>query len=516
MLCLAWVCVGLAQASIVNVDTGGTYSTIQAALDAAGVGHTIQVGAGLYTENLSLNPAAAQAVTLRGVGSGSDPATNTVIQGVGANLDAIHIVHGGTAAGERVTLSDLRVTGGRGAGNLGMGVEIGCGGYDVSHITFHDVACVGNEGHGIGLNHTGSAGDILVSQCLLAENDGLGFRVPLSLGTLGTLTLSGTTVRDNASIGFLCYTAGTVAITDSVFSGNSSGEHTGGDIVLTQFADGVLTLDNVSITSDNAESAIRVSGSHDGGTPRLPVSGATISMTDVSIAGTQQQNGTYPSAAIVLSRFKDLGPGDVTFDNVSIDSTADHGLFIGTVTDSTIDLGGEVAFNGTFNQYAIALGQHGNSSKYAPATATVSAVGCGLTEADVSDGGTGDIVLLAPPVCDPGGPYWLCGDGPCCLDGSGSTDPDGPDPGGIVNYLWSVGALSVDAGTAAVCPLTWCELCSEFALPGNGQYTLTLTVTDDEGEVTSANTTLTLVPEPATLGLLALGAFALARRRRQA
>ncbi|HUU42652.1 MAG TPA: PEP-CTERM sorting domain-containing protein [Planctomycetota bacterium] len=174
-------------------------------------------------------------------------------------------------------------------------------------------------------------------------------------------------------------------MSNSVFSGNSSGEHTGGDLVMTGFVDGNLTLNNVSFTSNNADVAIRVSGDHDGGTPRLPISAATISMTDVTISGTQTSNGAYPSAAIVISRLKDLTPADITFDNVVINSTADYGLFLGTVTDSDMDLAGEVAFNGTFSEYAIALGQHGNSSSYALATVDVDAIGLGLTEGDVWD-----------------------------------------------------------------------------------------------------------------------------------
>jgi len=375
-----------AQATITNTDTSVTYPTIQAAIDAAGAGHTISVDPGTYAENLVINSAGDGALTLIGAGSGSNPASDTIISGVAANSDTIWIRRGGTAVGERVTLSNLRITGGLGAGNLGMGVEIGNSG-DVSHITFDNVALVGNEGNGIGLNHVGPADDIVVTQSLLADNGGAGFRVPASLASLGTLTIADTTVENNAGIGLITYTPGTISVSDSTFTGNASGVHTGGDLVMTDFVDGDLTLDNVSFTSDNADVAIRVSGDHDGGSPRLPISGAAISMTDVTISGTQTANGSYPSAAIVISRLKDLTPADVTFDNVAINSTADYGLFLGTVTDSVIDLDGQVAFGGTFSEYAIALGQHGNSSSYASATANVDAGGCGLTADDVWDCG---------------------------------------------------------------------------------------------------------------------------------
>jgi hypothetical protein len=112
-------------------------------------------------------------------------------------------------------------------------------------------------------------------------------------------------------------------------------------------------------------------------------------MTDVTISGTQFKNGTYASAAIYLSRMKDLVPADITFNNVVINSTADHGLWLGTITDSTLDLDGGIDFSGgTFAEYSIALGRHGNtgSTSYGLTTADVFATGLGLTEADVYDG----------------------------------------------------------------------------------------------------------------------------------
>jgi len=373
--------VGVVRADVFNVSSG---QSIQDAIDLASPGDTINIAAGTYNENLVINSTDAGAITLIGAGNGSDDSTSTIIDGVAADTDVIRIVHGGTAVGERVLLSNLRVTGGQGAGNLGMGVQIGHHD-DVSHITFDSVASVGNEGEGIGLDHTGTAGDIVVTQSLLANNSSGGFRIPSSMASLGALTISNTTIENNGGIGLIAYTPGTISVTDSVFSGNASGLHTGGDIVMTDFVDGDLTLNNVSITSNGADAAIRISGDHDGGSPRIPISAAAISMTDVTISGTQTANGSYPSGAIVITRLKDLDSSNITFDNVAINSDADYGLFLGTVTDSDIDLNEQVAFTGAFSEYAIGLGQHGNSSSYAPATANVDAIGLGLSEVDVWD-----------------------------------------------------------------------------------------------------------------------------------
>lgn len=385
-----------AGAGTVYVDPGGNdatgdgspgnpYQTIQKGVGSAGTGDAVQVAAGLYTENVVVNQSGSKALTICGAGSGSNTASNTVIQGVAANSDAIWVGYGGTAGDQRLTFRDLRVTGGQGAGNLGMGIEIGAGAWDINHITFENVAAVGNEGHGIGLNHTGPAADIALSQCTLANNAGAGLRIPDSLGSLQGLALSGCAVEDNGGIGMIVYdynfNVADVTVTNTSFARNATNLHTGGDIILTGF-NGQLTLSNVVITSENAESGIRISGAKDSN--KVPLGNLTLSMTDVTVQGTQDQIETYPSAAMVISRYKDLVPADIAFDNVNLDADAPYGLFIGTILDSEMDLGGAVGFHGTFD-YDIYLGRHGNSSSYALAIANVDAVGCGVTELSVWD-----------------------------------------------------------------------------------------------------------------------------------
>jgi hypothetical protein len=53
--------------TILTVGTGGTYSTIQAAVDAAGNGDTILIAAGTYREQVTVN---GKDITLQGAGSG--------------------------------------------------------------------------------------------------------------------------------------------------------------------------------------------------------------------------------------------------------------------------------------------------------------------------------------------------------------------------------------------------------------------------------------------------------------
>ena len=129
-----------------------------------------------------------------------------------------------------------------------------------------------------------------------------------------------------------------------------------------------------------------------------------------------------------------------------------------------------------------------------------------------------DNVSLLPPaelVADPGGPYRILIGDDVTLDASGSYDSDGGD---ILKYLWSVGAMSYDAGTNAISNFTWPEFCSLFGITGNGVYTLTITVFDDDNPqgFAMASTTLTVVPEPTTLALLGTALVGLLRRRKAA
>jgi pectin methylesterase-like acyl-CoA thioesterase len=50
-----------------TVGLGGTYSTIQAAVDAAGNGDTIEIAAGIYREQVTVD---GKNITIHGAGSG--------------------------------------------------------------------------------------------------------------------------------------------------------------------------------------------------------------------------------------------------------------------------------------------------------------------------------------------------------------------------------------------------------------------------------------------------------------
>ena len=159
-----------------NTTQDTYYTTIQAAIDAANVGDTIEVAAGTYTETLVVN----KVLTLDGAGSDSDPGTNTVISGAGSGTGLT--LSAGTDSSHRVVIKDMRVTG------FGTGVIAS------SFDTLDNVASVSNVTYGINLN---TLQDLLITGSKFNDN-GLG------------LKLASTASADN------------VTITNSEFNGNTN------------------------------------------------------------------------------------------------------------------------------------------------------------------------------------------------------------------------------------------------------------------------------------------------------
>jgi PKD repeat protein len=89
---------------------------------------------------------------------------------------------------------------------------------------------------------------------------------------------------------------------------------------------------------------------------------------------------------------------------------------------------------------------------------------------------------LEAPIADPNGPYSAPVGTPVQFDGSASYDPDG---GEIVRYDWDFGDGTVAADAGAMPTHT-------YAL--EGEYIVTLAVTDDEGETGTGSSTATISP----------------------
>lgn len=258
--------------------TGCDYTAIQPAIDAASAGDTITVGPGTYAGNLVLS----KRVTIQGAGSTADDTVSTVITPTDADLTGnaptgnvvVYITGTGGGASDRVVLRDLRVTGATGTGNQGTGVLV----WEpfTGYLTLDGVVSTANGGFGLGFNTTATTmQDVVISSSSFSgnvvgfkageavkvdgmaisdshfdANSGQGVYWAQGNGTNGqvtNLTVSDTTFSSNGDAGiymnkvdhatfdgitvagntargmdfayrYLAY--GTVAVTDSTFTGN--------------------------------------------------------------------------------------------------------------------------------------------------------------------------------------------------------------------------------------------------------------------------------------------------------
>jgi len=195
------------------------YGTIQDAINAANPagGDTIIVAAGAYTENVLID--IDKRVTLAGVGSGNDPALNTVIQSAVSGSPVIRIRADGTSASERMTVKDLRVTGASGgSGNNNSGINVN--NVTQGYLTFYNVAATDNTGNGIAFDIIAGLTDIKVVKCTLNNNGNAGLRIPTSTPGMSAVDITETTFNNNES-GMTIYSNMTnLIITNCKFNDN--------------------------------------------------------------------------------------------------------------------------------------------------------------------------------------------------------------------------------------------------------------------------------------------------------
>jgi len=100
-----------------------------------------------------------------------------------------------------------------------------------------------------------------------------------------------------------------------------------------------------------------------------------------------------------------------------------------------------------------------------------------------------------PPFADADGPYTIYVDDTLTLDASGSTDADND----IVSYLWDLddnGSFETNADSNAIFTVNFTYLQSIGLLVDN-TYNIHLKVTDSKNHSDTANSTLTIIPQPA-------------------
>jgi hypothetical protein len=288
--------------------SGCAFASVQAAIDANPDG-TVTICPGSYTVPSAL--VIPINLTVIGAGQGTDPETNTILQGTGA--DRVIVVTGGI-----VHLEALRITGG--TADFGGGVSR----EGLANLTMNDCTVTGNhatlDGGGIvngvsfptTLNNctisgnsagrsggglaNNAAGTIKLNDCIVTQNTAddsgggalnhtgtlhisggsftqntanvdSGAIHNLNLGANGaTLDATGCTFSDNEAIqssgGAILNRGSTATLTNCEISGNAAGEFGGG--LRQDGAGATMTLDNTTVSENDA--AVESGGMWNGGT----------------------------------------------------------------------------------------------------------------------------------------------------------------------------------------------------------------------------------------------------------
>jgi hypothetical protein len=311
-------------------------ATISYAVTQASTGDTINVGPGIFSDNVVIEGGLTD-LTISGAGSGS-----TIIDGGGSSpvlvvfggvsVTGLTIEHGGGAFGGVVNegtlgLTTVAVTGNATTGN-GGGIT------NVSVLTVTDSSITDNTTSGGGAGLLNESGTATLTNDTISGNTG----APLGGGGLGneggaTLTVTSSTVSGNSSshAGSGIFNIGaTVILTKDTISDNTGAPDGGGGIVNVNDPGGAVGSLSVSMSTINGNTASGGAG--------LLNAGSTATLTDDTVSDNSagaggggalgnEANGASPgqltvSASTIVDNNATAGAGGiVNFDTASVSGT---------------------------------------------------------------------------------------------------------------------------------------------------------------------------------------------------
>ena len=209
---------------------GCSFSTIQAAVDAANPGDTINIAEGTYKEEVHIY----KSLTIRGAGAGKtivdgnqdgtvfiiDPGIDVTLSGMAIQNGLASLSGGGGIFNRgRLTISDVTITG-NSAGASGGGAGI----YNAGPLTMNSGTVSGNSittetfGYGIGVYNSGT---FTMNGGTISENSASGTNQHGGgVYNVGTFFMNGGTISGNSITGTNCYGGGVFNYGDGTFTMN--------------------------------------------------------------------------------------------------------------------------------------------------------------------------------------------------------------------------------------------------------------------------------------------------------
>jgi hypothetical protein len=383
----------------------GATTRIQEGHDLLTAGGTLHVLAGSYTENVAIS----KRLTLDGDGSGGsapagNPSTDTIVTAANAGAPVLAIGASGTSPTQRLTIQEVRVTG----GSDGIGVTAASADY----LRFDQVTAMSNQ-NGVHFGASGgSASDVEADDCVLSSNANAGLRVASAMSSISGLHVTGGEMKSNTYFGFSFNPTGSASCagTDIDFDGTSFADNGSPSLVgsghLSYFGfNGDAELTNLTLTG-NTRVPIQLRGIGTDGVPGTWSPLGTVAFDGVTISGNTNRPGIYVQ---LYSSLAGLSFDDVDLSGVVSSNAPFTGFAIGMQLDHTgtpVPLGNTV-FPCQGGQGAGYVGLAVVNTGGATADCTTVFVGATThPEKENCIFDVGDFAGIGDVVIDVGAPFW--------------------------------------------------------------------------------------------------------------
>lgn len=218
--------------------------------------------------------------------------------------------------------------------------------------------------------------------------------------------------------------------------------------------------------------------------------GKTVTLSPGTNAGQISITGTLTLDSNATLKIEAAGATASSYDNIAASGAVNLG-------SAALDL--DVNYSPTSSDVLTLVTGSSVAGQFAGLTQGA-AVGSGF-RIDYSTGVSVRLVQNTDPIADAGGAYNINeGDG-IVLDGSASSDPDAYLGDTIVSYEWDIdNDGQYDDATGVSPSLTWSQL-SSLGLDDDGSYTIGLRVTNNNGDIGTDTTTLSIANVVPTIGV---------------